>query len=142
MMNSFFRQHGLKWENLRGFTTDGAPAMLGQKSGFRAHVMEGAPHVIFLHCIIHRFALSCKVLSAKLFDVLSLVTKMVNGSALNSQLVKIHCEDLSGDHSVFLFHSNVCWLCRGNVTKRVYELRKELLGFFQQMRKFCHFLKR
>ena len=69
-------------------------------------------------------------------DVLTLVTKMVNGvngSALNSQLVKIHCEDLSADHSVLLFHSNVRWVCRGNVTKRVYELCKELLGFFQQM---------
>ena len=56
MVNSFFKQHGLKWENLRGCTTDGAPAMLGQKSGFRARVMEVAPHVKFLHCMIHRFA--------------------------------------------------------------------------------------
>ena len=30
MMNSVFKQHGLKWENLRGCTTDGAPAMLEQ----------------------------------------------------------------------------------------------------------------
>ena len=28
MVNSSFKQRGLKWENLRGFTTDGAPAML------------------------------------------------------------------------------------------------------------------
>ena len=70
MVNSFFKQYGLKWENLRGCTTDGAPAMLGQKSGFRARVMEVAPHVKFLHCMIHRFALSCKVLPAEFFDVL------------------------------------------------------------------------
>ena len=31
MVNSFFKQYGLKWENLRGCTTDKAPAMLGQK---------------------------------------------------------------------------------------------------------------
>ena len=66
MVNLFFHQHGLKWENLRGCTTDEAPAMLGRMSGFRALVMEVAPHVIFLHCMVHRFALSCKVLSAKL----------------------------------------------------------------------------
>ena len=138
MVNSFFKQHGLKWENLRGCTTDGAPARLGQKSGFRARVMEVAPHVKFLHCMIHRFALSCKVFSTEFFDVLSLVIKMVNnvkGSALNSRLFKILCEDLGADHSVLLFHSNVRWLSRGNVTKRVYELRKELLGFFQQSNK-------
>ena len=138
MVNSFFKQHGLKWENLRGCTMDGAPVMLGRKSGFRVCVIEVAPHVKFLHCMIHRFALSCKVLPAKFFDVLSLVIKMVNnvkGSALNSRLFKILCEDLGADHSVFLFHSNVRWLSRGNVTKRVYELRKELLGFFQQSNK-------
>ena len=113
MVNSFFKQHGLKWENLRGCTTDGAPAMLGRKSGFRARVMEVAPQVKFLHCMIHRFALSCKVLPAEFFDVLSLVIKMVNnvkGSALNSRLFKILCEDLGANHSVLLFHSNVRWL--------------------------------
>ena len=138
MVNSFFKHHDLKWENLRGCTADGAPAMLGQKSSFRARVMEVAPHVKFLHCVIHRFALSCKVLSAEFFDALSLVIKLVNnvkGSALNSRLFKILCEDLGADHSVLLFHSNVRWLSRGNVTKRVYELRKELLGFFQQSNK-------
>ena len=139
MVNFFFKQHGLKWENLRGCTTDRAPAMLGRKSGFRARVMEVAPHVKFLHCMIHRFALSCKVLPAEFFDVLSLVIKMVNnvkGSALNRRLFKILCEDLGADHSVLLFHSNVRWISRGNITKRGYELRKELAGIFptiQQM---------
>ena len=135
MVNSFFKQHGLKWENLRDCTTDGAPAMLGRKSGFGARVMEVAPHVKFLHCMIHRFALSCNVLPAEFFDVLSLVIKMVNnvkGSALNSRLFKILCEDLGANHNVLLFYSNVRWLSRGNITKLVYELRKELLGFFQQ----------
>ena len=119
MVNSFFKQHGLKWENLRDCTTDGAPARLGQKSGFRACVMEVAPHVKFLHCMIHRFALSCKVLPAEFFDVLSLVIKMVNnvkGSALNSRLFKILCGDLGADHSVLLFHSNVLCFSGGNVT--------------------------
>ena len=112
--------------------------MLGQKSGFRARVMKIAPHVKFLHCMIHRFALSCKVLPAEFVDVLSLVIKMVNnvkGSALNSRLFKILCADLGADYSVLLFHSNLRWLSRGNVTKRAYELRKELLGFFQQSNK-------
>ena len=138
MVNYFFKQRGLKWENLRGCPTDGAPAMLGRKSGFRARVMEVSPHVKFLHCMIHRFALSCKVLLAEFVDVLSLVIKMVNnvkGSAVNRRLFKILCEGIGADHNVLLFHSNVRWLSRGNVTKRVYELRKELLGFFQQSNK-------
>ena len=59
----------------------------------------------------------------------------VKESALNSWLFKILCKDLGAHHSVLLFHSNVRWLSRGNVTKRVYELCKELLGFFQQSNK-------
>ena len=59
----------------------------------------------------------------------------VKGSALNSRLCKILCEDFGADHRALLFHKIVRWLSRGNVTKRVYELRKELLGFFQQANK-------
>ena len=55
-------------------------------------------------------------------------------------MFKILCKDLSDDHSVLLFHSNVRWLSSGNVTKRVYELRKELLGFFQQFNKCENFV--
>jgi len=47
MVNAFFKQHSLKWENLRGCTTAGAPAMLGRGSGFRARVTEVAPRVRF-----------------------------------------------------------------------------------------------
>ena len=70
--------------------------MLGQKSGFRARVIEVASNVKFLHYIIYRFELSCKVFPAEFFDVLSLVIKTVNnvkGSALNSRLFKILYED-------------------------------------------------
>lgn len=138
VVDSFFKKHGLKWENLRGCTTDGAPAMLGRKSGFRARVMEVAPHVTFMHCMIHRFVLSCKVLPAELASVLSLVVKMVNhvkGSALNSRLFKLLCEDFDANHSVLLFHTDVRWLSRGSVTKRIYELHGELLEFFQHSHK-------
>ena len=33
-VDSFFKRHGLKWTDLKGCTMDGAPAMLGWKSGF------------------------------------------------------------------------------------------------------------
>lgn len=138
IVNSFFNQHGLKWEYLKGCTTDGAPAMLGRRSGFKARVLEVAPHAKFMHCMIHRFALACRVLPGELSNVLSLVVKMINHvkhSPLNSRLFKLICDDIGANHSVLLFHSNVRWLSRGNVTKRVYELRRELLEFFQHSNK-------
>ena len=138
----FFQATWFEMGKSKGCTTDGAPTMLGRKSDFRARIMEVA-HVIFLHCMIHRFALSYKVLPAELFAVLPLMIKMVNnvkGSALNSRLFKILSEDLNADHSVLLFYRNERWLFRGNVTKRVYELRKDLLGFFQQSNKRENFV--
>lgn len=134
LVNVFFQEHGLKWIDVKGCTTDGAPAMLGRRSGFRGRVLEVAPHVVFTHCLIHRYALACKVLPNELSSVLSQVIKLVNhvkGSALNSRLFKLLCEDFEAEHSVLLFHTHVRWLSRGNVTKRVYELRNELLQFFR-----------
>jgi len=51
------------------------------------------------------------------------------------------CKDFGADHSVLFFHANVCWLLLGHVTKRAYELRIELLGFFQQCENFVTSLK-
>ena len=33
-MKTFFEAHGLQWEDVCGVCTDGAPAMLGSRSGF------------------------------------------------------------------------------------------------------------
>ena len=140
MLSSFFEKHELAWKDVKGCTTDGAPAMLGRNSGFRGHVLEVAPHVKFIHCIIHRFALACKVLPKDLSNVLSQMIKIVNyvkGSALNSRIFKLLCEDFEAEHSVLLFHTHVRWLSRGNVTKRVYKLRIELLHFFQISNSNC-----
>ena len=41
--------------------TDGAPAMMGVRSGFTALVKQKAPHVI-MHCVLHRYALAAKTL--------------------------------------------------------------------------------
>ena len=143
LVNSFFQEHELKWVNVKGCTTDGAPAMLGRKSGFRGRVLEVAPHVIFTHCMIHRYALASKVLPDELSSVLSDIIKLVNhvkGSALNSRIFKLLCEDFDAEHNVLLFHTHVRWLSRGNVTKRVFELRNELLYFFQCVNSHTDFI--
>ena len=58
VMNSIsklFETQVLQWEKLCGVCTDGAPAMLGCKSGFRMKVKEKPPKVRRLHCLIHRY---------------------------------------------------------------------------------------
>ncbi|XP_042236440.1 protein ZBED8-like [Homarus americanus] len=55
MVNSFFAKQNFDWKkNLGTLCTDGAPAMLGNTSGFAALVKKEAPQVIVTHCFLHR----------------------------------------------------------------------------------------
>ncbi|CAG9822185.1 unnamed protein product [Phaedon cochleariae] len=124
----------LVWENLCGCCTNGAPAMLGTRSGFQIQVKEPSPKVRGIHCMIHRQALASKTLPANLGTVLDQVVKIVNfvkGGALNSRLFKQLCADMDATHQTLLFHTNVRWLSKGNVTARVFALRDELKLFYE-----------
>ena len=118
-----------------GCTTDGVLAMLGRKSGFQSYVKAVSPEIIFTHCFIHRFALCAKVLPPELLSCLQQIVKIVHFvkiSALNTRLFANFCADLGSDHKYLLFYTELCWLSRGIMTRRVFELRNELLEFYEQ----------
>ena len=62
-ISNFFDIEGLQWEKLCGVCTDGAPTMLGCKSGFQMKVKEKSPEVrgVKLFCILlnHETLLYC-----------------------------------------------------------------------------------
>ena len=125
---------------LVGCTTDGAPAMLGRKSGFQAYVKDIATNATFVHCFIHRFALCTKVLPSGLLPCLNKIIKIVNfikTSALNTRLFARLCQDVGSDHQCLLFRTEIRWLSRGNLTRRVFELRHELLTFLKEKNHEC-----
>ena len=68
----FFDQEELKWEHLCGICTDGAPAMLGERSGLQMLVRNRSPGAVSLHCMIHRHALASKTLPESLQDVFNI----------------------------------------------------------------------
>ena len=73
--------------NLCGVCSDGAPAMLGAKSGFQRLVRNLSTKVITVHCMIHRQALALKTLPEPLRNVLKEVIKTVDyvrSGALNT----------------------------------------------------------
>jgi hypothetical protein len=92
ILNDFFSKHDFDWkQKLHSLCTDGAPAMLGNKSGFAHLVKKEAPNVIVTHCFLHRHALAIKTLKTSLKEVLSMVIKTVNfiiSRALNHRLFK------------------------------------------------------
>lgn len=131
----FFEKHGITWMMVGSVCTDGAPAMLGARSGFVALVKQRAPHhVIVTHCVLHRHALASKTLPRTLHNVMDIIVKVVNfirGRALNHRVFKAFCEEVGSEHQVLLFHTNVRWLSRGRVTTRVFELRQEIAEFLR-----------
>ena len=79
--------------------------------------------------MIYRYALASKTLPTSLRKVLDETIRMINHfkKALHSRLFQQLCIDMDADHHVLLFHINT----RGNVTKRVFELKDELKLFFE-----------
>ena len=67
----FFDQEELKWKNLGGVCNDGAPAMLGARSGLQTLVRNPSPDAVSMHCMIHRQALASKTLPASLQEALN-----------------------------------------------------------------------
>lgn len=133
MLENFFAKQNFEWKKKIGsLCTDGAPAMLGQKSGFAALLRKEAPQVIVTHCFLHRHALASKTLPTNLKEILCSSVKIVNfirARALNHRIFKKLCQEMGAEHEVLLYHTEVRWLSRGQVLKRLFELRKEVSLF-------------
>ena len=66
------------------------------------------------------------------------VIKLVNyikRSSLNTRLFRELCKGLDASSETLLFHTEVRWLSKGNVVKRVFELRAEIQEFIIQQNK-------
>ena len=138
-VSEFFQEYGLSWEKLVGVCTDGAPAMIGSRSGFVKLVQEKNPAVTGTHCVIHRQALASKTLPGNLRSSLNLAIKVVNfvkSSSLNSRLFAALCSDLGTDYKTLLFHTEVRWLSKGNMLSRLYELKDEVEIFLQRQKQY------
>ena len=99
-----------------GVCTDGAPAMLGCRSGFQTLVKEKSPNAIGTHCILHRQALMVKTMPDKLSCVLTTVIKAVNfikANDLNSHLFQELCKESDSAFQNLLLYTHVRWLSKG-----------------------------
>src|SRR6218665_372531 len=133
-VNRFFDAHGIKWEHVIGVCTDGAPAMLGCRSGFQTLVKQKSPNIIGTHCTIHRQALMVKTMPDEFKNVLNGVITAVNfikSNALNSCLFAKLCKESDSEFETLLLHSNVRWLSKGKVLKRVFIRREKIKHFLQ-----------
>ncbi|XP_076799889.1 protein FAM200C-like [Clavelina lepadiformis] len=134
---TYFDNNGIEWEKLVGVCTDGAPAMLGSRSGFIARMKQKSPNAVGCHCVIHREALASRTLSAAMKNKLAIIIQAVNfvkTSGVNTRLFAKLCKDMDSEHETLLFHTSVRWLSKGNMLARVYEMRDELQLFLEANR--------
>ena len=128
----------MKWEKLVVVCTDGAPAMLGCRSGFITRVKQKNPDAVGTHCVIHREALASKTLPAAMKKKLAIMIRIVNfikSSTVNSRLFSQLCKHMDSNHENLLFHTNVRWLSKGNMLARVYGLKDEVSLFLESQGK-------
>ena len=135
---NFFQENKLSWESLAAACTDGAPAMTGQRSGFIKRVKEKNSSIIGTHCVLHREALASRTMPHEMKEILDLSIEIVNcikAGSLNSRLFKLVCQDMESEHVALLFHTNVRWLSKGNMLKRLHELKEEVAIFLDSRKK-------
>ena len=91
--------------------SDGAPAMLGNHSGFAAVLKDEIPELKITYFLLHRQAPAFKTLPTCLKDTLNSCVKIVNyirGRALNHRLFLSLCQDVyQNDNHVLLYHTEV-----------------------------------
>ncbi|CAM5143360.1 unnamed protein product [Eretmochelys imbricata] len=133
-VSDYVNKCGLDFKFCVGVCSYGNDTMTGQYSGVVTQIKALARECKSTHCFLHRESLETKKMSTELNSVLSEVIKIVNhvkANALNSRLFTALCDDMGADHKQLLLHADVCWLSRGKVLSRVFELRNELAEFLQ-----------
>ncbi|XP_060786769.1 general transcription factor II-I repeat domain-containing protein 2A-like [Neoarius graeffei] len=133
----------LPWDKLVGLTTDGAPAMCGEKSGLvgrmRVKMQENCTgELTAYHCLIHQETLCCKVL--KMEEVMSTVTQTVNfirAKGLNHRQFQSFLREIDSAFTDIPYHTEVRWLSRGKILQRVFDLHKDICQFMDSKGKDC-----
>ncbi|XP_077065697.1 SCAN domain-containing protein 3-like [Siphateles boraxobius] len=142
-MDDYFKKNGLDWHNCFGVCSDSAASMTGRHHGVVRQILDRAPEAKWTHCFLHRESLAAKKMSPELHEVMDVSVKTINfikNNAVNSRCFAKHCEGLEADHVQLLFHSEVRWLSRGLVLKRLFELRNEVLSFLTERNSpFAHY---
>lgn len=135
LINRYIIENGIEWNKCVGLSSDGARAMSGIRTGLFPRVKAVAPECVWVHCSIHREALAVKKMPLSLTETMQECVKFINfikSHPLNSRIFSALCKEMGSDHEHLLLHCEVRWLSRGNVLKRLIELKEEVSVFLEQ----------
>jgi hypothetical protein len=110
--------------------------MAGSRTGLFARVRAVAPDCVWVHCSIYREALAVKNMPSLLSSTLQECVKFINyikSRLLNSKIFTALCKELGSEHEHLLLHCKIPWLWKGNILKRLIEVKDEVLFFVEQI---------
>uniref|UniRef100_A0A3B3TV26 SPIN-DOC-like zinc-finger domain-containing protein n=1 Tax=Poecilia latipinna TaxID=48699 RepID=A0A3B3TV26_9TELE len=121
---------GLKWDKLCGVTTDGAPAMTGERKGMASLVCAKVKESGEALC----------VKTVQLGDVMNTVitVNIIRAKGLYHREFQAFLSDVDADYGDILYHSDVRWLSHGSVLQRFYSLRSEIDRFLKEKDRALH----
>ncbi|GFX36618.1 zinc finger MYM-type protein 6 [Trichonephila clavipes] len=128
MLQKFGRKNNWR-KNIRTLT--------GSNKGLRGLIHKVAPHIIFNHCMIHRQALVAKDMDEELHNILQDAVSSIDYikcHSLNSRLFSILCYEMGSTYERLLLHTEVSWLSRGKILRRIFDLRNEVYMFLSEKR--------
>lgn len=135
LIDNYINCNNIDWKKCVGLSSDGARAMAGIRTGLFPRIKAVAPDCVWVHCSIHREALAVKKMPLLLTETMQECVKFINfikSRPLNSRIFSALCKEMGSDHEHLLLHCEVRWLSRGNVLKRLIELKEEVLMFLEQ----------
>ena len=105
--------------------------MLGKTSELATLVKKEAPQIIVTHCFLHRHALASKTLPSNLQEIVDFYKgcQLYQSSSFDRRIFKKLCQEMGALHEVLFYHTEVRWLSKGQVLKRLMELRKKFHSF-------------
>jgi len=133
-LNNYLDENEIPKTNIVSCAADGAPAMMGKKTGCLKLMKDDNPNTLAVHCVIHRENLVAKNISPELHEILHSVIKCINSIKANAKcerLFKKFCEAKNAEHVRLLLHTEVRWLSKGNCLKRFMELFEPLSEFLK-----------
>ena len=112
-LTEFLQERAIPMENIIACATDGA--MVGRYRGFATLLKHQVPHVLTVHCVLHRHNLVAKNISDSLHQSLNVAVKSINkikSHALNDRLFRQLCGENDEAYQRLLFHTEVRWLSK------------------------------
>jgi len=125
--------------------TDGAPAMVGRCRRFATLLKQKVPHVVTVHCVLHRTHLVAKKLSGELHEALMICIRSINKMKAHPLISRVFaklCEKNDETANQLLMHTEVRWLSRGDSLQRLVDIFDSTVEFLGEISPLpCHELK-